>query len=423
MPSLLVSRAVSVCFAMSCWLTMSVVNASPTNAAPPPPAAPFAAATTLQPEEWARFAERFVRPDGRVVDVEKDGVSHSEGQSYGLLLALAAGDRHSFDSILAFTFANMRGRGDALVSWLYDKRQAEPVADRNNASDGDIVIAYALIGAAARWNEPRYTKLARPMIDDIGRRLLHRVDGLVLVRPGAFGFDTSANGDGPVVNLSYFVYGALLAFAAVDNRHPFLEAWQSGLILTQEALAHTGGHAPDWITVRSERRARPAAGFAMKSSYDAVRIPLFMMLGGRVPARYLAPFDRTFNVEGRGAPADIDLATGRTLGEMNDPGYRTIAALTACAARGVPIPARLQRFRPTTYFGSALHLIALSTARAHYPQCVEQAPQIARALPQAAPSPRTWRVSTRRQPGLAGLEFMRASQVRQPRPPQLVSGL
>jgi len=45
--------------------------------------------------------------------------------------------------------------------------------------------------------------------------------------------------------------------------------------------------------------------------------------------------------------------------------------------RGMPIPSRLQRFRTTTYFGSALHLMALSAARAHYPHCVNDTPRSA----------------------------------------------
>lgn len=370
MPQGSLRRLITACFGASVWLMMVLLTASPARPAAALPGLPQAGATTVEPHEWALFAARFVTAEGRVVDVENGGISHSEGQSYGMFLALQAGDQRTFDRILAFTFRRMRGRGDSLVSWRYDPREAEPVTDRNNASDGDILIAYALVGAAAQWNEPRYLTLARPMIRDIGRTLLYRRDGMVLLRPGAFGFDAGAHSEGPVVNLSYYVYGALLAFAAVDDRHPFFEAWQSGLMLTEEALSHTGGHAPDWITMREGRRARAARGFAMKSSYDAVRIPLFMSLGGRVPVRYLAPFDRSFNHTGNGLPPEVNLATGQRIGTMNDGGYRAIAALTACAVRGVPVPAALQRFRPTTYFSSALHLMALSAARSHYPHCV-----------------------------------------------------
>ena len=40
--------------------------------------------------EWRAYLAKFVTPDGRVVDNANGGVSHSEGQGYGLLFALGA---------------------------------------------------------------------------------------------------------------------------------------------------------------------------------------------------------------------------------------------------------------------------------------------------------------------------------------------
>jgi endoglucanase len=99
-----------------------------------------------------------------------------------------------------------------------------------------------------------------------------------------------------------------------------------------------------------------------------------MALGGRVPRSYFLPFDRAWNIEGNGAPKDFDLDAGRKVMDMNDAGYRAIAALTACVARGVRIPRALQRYRNTTYFSSSLHLLALSAARANHPRCVDETP-------------------------------------------------
>ena len=105
-------------------------------------------------------------------------------------------------------------------------------------------------------------------------------------------------------------------------------------------------------------------------SYDAVRIPLYMAMAGAVPARFLEPYDLAWNRKGGGAPVAYDLSRGRVLHVMGDPGYRAIAALVACAVRGERLPEVLLDFRPTTYFASSLHLLALATARRHYPQCL-----------------------------------------------------
>lgn len=337
-------------------------------------AAQAGAGSLVTTSEWRAYTSRYLEPSGRIVDIEKDGVSHSEGQGYGMLLAVYANDEETFQRIAHFTFAKMRGRSDGLVSWLYDPRAYPRISDTNNASDGDVLIAYALVQAAVRWNDARYLEQATPLIDAIGRHLLVRHDDMVLLRPAAFGFDRGNHHDGPIVNLSYFIYGAFPLFAEIDDRHPWIEAWQSGLMLTTRSLAGRRDLAPDWITLREDRYLQPARGFAKKSSYDAVRIPLYMMLGGRVPTEYLAPFDTAWNQRGNGAPIDYDLRRDRKIMDMNDLGYRAIAALTACAVRGEAMPASLTRFRTTTYFASSLHLLTLAAARAHYPSCIAPEP-------------------------------------------------
>ncbi|MEM7696392.1 MAG: glycosyl hydrolase family 8 [Pseudomonadota bacterium] len=361
--------------AMICALGFQLGTAGETNANPSfsNPRA-LTVPTSLAPHEWQAFTDRFVAGDGRVIDVEKQGVSHSESQAYGMLLAVKADDQATFDQILDFTFRKMRGRGDGLISWLYNPRAFPQIVDRNNATDGDVIVAYALVKAALKWDEPRYVRLATPLIEAIGRHLLKDEGEHVIVRPAAFGFGRQHHTDGPVVNLSYYIYDALHLFAHLNDRYPFAQAFESGLELTATAMARSGGYAPDWITLRRDRRYRPAHGFAKKSSYDAVRIPLYMALGGRVSAEHFVPFDRAWNVDGNRAPQDFDLHAGRVIMDMNDPGYRAIAALAACAARNVPMPPSLQRFRPTTYFGSALHLMALSAARVSFPHCVQGAP-------------------------------------------------
>lgn len=326
--------------------------------------------TTITPVEWAQYRTRFVDQSGRVIDIEKNAVSHSEGQGYGLLLAVRADDRATFDQILRFTTENMRARSDGLISWIYNPQAYPRITDGNNATDGDILIAYALVTAAVKWDDARYIAVAYPMIDAIGRLLLERRDGLVRLRPAAYGFDEN-HPDGPVVNLSYYIYGAFLLFSAVDDRYPWIEAWQSGLQLTAAATAGREKLVPDWITMRHDRYLAPAEGFARKSSYDAVRIPLYMALGGRVPAEYIAPFDNAWNIRGRGMPKDYDLTADREIMDMNEPGYRAIAALSACAARGMPIPPALRTFHVRRYFSSSLHLLALSAVRSNYPHCID----------------------------------------------------
>ena len=269
-----------------------------------PPAA-SAQPALVTAHEWASYTARYLDRSGRIVDVVKNGVSHSEGQGYGLLLAVYANDEATFRRILRFTFNEMRGRGDGLISWLYNPRAYPPVTDTNNASDGAILIAYALVQAAMQWNDARYLADAEPLIDAIGRHLLVRHGDKVLLKPAAFGFDRHTHRDGPVVNLSYFVYGAFPLFAQINTRYPWIEAWQSGLMLTAQSLSGREALAPDWVSLRGDRYLKPASGYAKKSSYDAVRIPLYLVFSGVVPRPQLLPFDRAWNGPGAQGPAVI----------------------------------------------------------------------------------------------------------------------
>jgi endoglucanase len=115
---------------------------------------------SISPADWEAYRSRFVEDNGRVVDTANGNISHSEGQGYGLLLALAAADRRSFEQIWTFTFTELLIRDDGLAVWKWDPASKPRVTDRNNASDGDILIAYALAKAGTAWQEPRYTTAA-----------------------------------------------------------------------------------------------------------------------------------------------------------------------------------------------------------------------------------------------------------------------
>jgi len=326
------------------------------------------ATVSVTAAEWQRFAGHFVLPSGRVVDREGGAISHSEGQGYGMLLAVAAGERADFDRIWRFTHDNLRVRDDALFGWLWDPFQ-DRVADTNNASDGDILIAYALLKAAARWGEARYLTDAIPIIDAIAQLLLREAGGRIVVVPGHYGFDPGVHRDGPVVNLSYWVYGAFKLFAVVRPNHPWAALAQNGLALTDRTIRKRIGLPPDWLSL-AEAPARPLSVARSRRSYDAVRIPLYMAMDRAVPSPQLTPFDEAWNLAAGGTPLTDAGQREASPRPMLDPGYRMVAALVACARRGVAIPQPLRRFRPTTYYASALHLLALSATRADYPACL-----------------------------------------------------
>lgn len=153
----------------------------------------------------APFFRRYMRADGRIVDVENGGITHSEGQAYAMQIAYFADDPVVFERVWAFTRRNLK-RSDDLFAWRYSPERG--VTDTNDATDADLIISATLALAARRWGREDYFEQAKRTAQTIGRRLLATYDGKVLLLPGVEGFGTGQP-DSPVVNLSYYDFGAI----------------------------------------------------------------------------------------------------------------------------------------------------------------------------------------------------------------------
>ena len=79
-------------------------------------AAPPLGGTLQSPDLWQAYKSAFVSPGGRVVDNANGDISHSEGQGYAMLLAVAADDRSAFDEIWGWTRAQLMLREDGLAA-------------------------------------------------------------------------------------------------------------------------------------------------------------------------------------------------------------------------------------------------------------------------------------------------------------------
>jgi endoglucanase len=311
--------------------------------------------------EWESYRAAFVTDEGRVVDTGNGGISHSEGQGYGMLLAVLADQPAAFDAIWAFTRTELQVRDDGLVAWRWDPAAAPHVTDLNNASDGDLLIAYALDLAGRTWGRPQHAAAARALAGAIGAELVVRDDGRTLLLPAADGFGADDRPDGPVVNLSYWVFEALPVMARLDPGTDWAGLEAEGLRLLESARFGPRALPPDWLSV-AERPVRPARGFSAEHGYNAIRIPLYLIRAG-IGARPLV--ERL----GGGAPAIADLASGAAK-PLADPGYRVLGALVACWLSGTRFPEELATFVPTDYYPSTLHLLALAEARREMPQCL-----------------------------------------------------
>lgn len=310
---------------------------------------------------WDAYKLRFVR-DGRVLDLDNQGVSHSEGQGYGMLLAEAAGDRETFDRLLEWTDEQLL-RADGLFAWRFGTCPPEterervvatmgrafPVGDEcvndaNNASDGEILIAWALLRGAQRWAEPAYLERAGQIADATVRRSLVGWNDRVVLLPGVEGFEHPGQDERLgylVVNLSYWVFPALDALAAEYPEQPWAHLRGAGHALIR--VARFGEHAlpPDWLALDATGGGviGPAGGFDPVFGYNAVRIPLHLVWGRqRWESDDLEPFLAWWSVpeDGRFA-AWVDLETGGEAGYRASAGVQAIAQLVRALASGTPV--------------------------------------------------------------------------------------
>lgn len=323
-------------------------------------AAPAGAGTlplegSISAGDWQAYRDRFVMADGRVVDDANGGISHSEGQGYGLLLALSAGDRGTFERIFDFTRNQLLIRDDGLAAWKWDPDANPHVVDVNNASDGDILIAYALGAAGKAWGEPRYTEAATALADAIGANLLATVNDRVVLKPGSVGFAPGDRPDGAaVVNPSYWVFEAIPVLKQLAPDYPWDELARAGLEIAAAARFGKASLPADWVAI-TRKGLEPAAGFAALFGYNAIRIPLYLIRAG-LGVAFVEPYRQSWR---EGGPQVIDLETGTVREPLTDPGYRMVGALVACT-EGTPIPEDLLSFTPTAYYPSTLHLLGLS---------------------------------------------------------------
>ena len=315
--------------------------------------------------QWSNYRASFISRDGRVIDNANGGVSHSEGQGYGLLLAVAADDPDSFAAIWRWTSDHLGVRHDGLFAWKWEPGRGA-VADRNDATDGDVLVAWALAKAARRFGRSDYAFEARRIADAVAAAAVRpSAIGPVLL-PAQAGFGPADQPGGPVVNPSYWVFPAFRDFATLWPNSVWSELRTSGFKLLEAARFGPLGLPADWVAIGGAKLA-PARSFPPTFGYDAIRIPLYLAWDGDAPSVQLSAFARFSPASD---PSVIDVSTGSSGPSMGGVGYRAIFALSRCVTRGETVPPDLMTARDTLYYPETLRLLSISVIQERYPRCL-----------------------------------------------------
>lgn len=322
---------------------------------------------SLEAPLWQTYKQRFLEPSGRIVDNANGDISHSEGQGYGLLLAFFADSPSDFEQIWSFTKTELMVRNDGLSAWKWDPAATPHVTDLNNASDGDLLIAYALAMAGAAWDRQDYLRSAADLAKAILDNVVVERGGRVLLLPAAQGFDTGERPDGPVINPSYWIFEAFPIMAVLAPSQQWAKLQQDGEELLKAISFGPRNLPAEWVSLA--RQPKPAEGFAAEYGYNALRIPLYLL---RASTDDLATTRRllTGTTLESGELVIIDLANGEAKERLSDPGYQFVNHILACVSDGKSVPATARELTSELYYPATLHLLGLAYVVEKHPSCL-----------------------------------------------------
>ncbi|MGZ4232093.1 MAG: glycosyl hydrolase family 8 [Solirubrobacteraceae bacterium] len=221
------------------------------------------------------FLTRYVDPDGRVVRRDQGGDTVSEGQAYGMLLAVSLDDRSQFQTIWNWTERHLLLSDGLLASQWADGRV---VSDRP-ATDADIDAARALVLAGKRFGSDSLRSRGIEMARAVLRQETVQIGNATVLVAGPWARSSPA-----VVNPSYF---SPRAFADLERADP--DPRWNGIVASSRTIAAklaAGGRSlpPDWASVTAPvpAGANPigapnlptGGGPSPVSSFDAVRVAI-----------------------------------------------------------------------------------------------------------------------------------------------------
>jgi len=321
----------------------------------------------INPQAWGAYKAKFLDASGRIVDDANGNISHSEGQGYGLLLAYLANNPADFEQIWYFTRTELLLRDDGLAAWKWDPAVTPHVTDINNASDGDLLIAYALALAGSAWNRSDYIESAAKMAQALLSHVVVSSGGRTLLLPGASGFDSPDRKDGPIINPSYWVYEAIPIMALLAPSNAWQKLSDDGLSLLRSMKFGPRKLPGDWVSLN--RMPEPAKGFEAEFGYNSLRIPLYLVRAGISDKALLSRLRQGMTAED-GTLATISLASGKPKTLLSDPGYRIVNDVVACVTDGTKLPESSRQFEPSLYYPSTLHLLGLAFVGEKHPECL-----------------------------------------------------
>ncbi len=318
---------------------------------------------------WPIYKQRFLKSDGRIIDNANGNVSHSEGQGFAMLMAIAADDQKAFERIWHFTRKTLGVRRDGLFAWRYRSVGPLKKVDRNNATDGDLLIAWALLEAERAGFGNGYDRQAHKILTGIRKLVVGDAMFGNFLLPAVYGFSPAHQKGRYVLNLSYWVFPALERISALTGDQIWNRLSASGRKLLSATSYNRAGLPADWFALRRNSGAVEfAPKFGTEFSYNAVRVPLYLAWSGKAAPNRLHNF-RTHWIGRAGGLQRVNIRSNRAAGRFLEPGYHAVAAAVNCALDGQAFPASLRADPGKLYYPASLQVLSIIAVKQRYPEC------------------------------------------------------
>ncbi len=234
---------------------------------------PTTATTTPEAKNLAvAFLDRYVESNGRVVRWDQGGDSVSEGQGYGLLLAVAAHDAARFAAIWTWDKDNLQ-QPDGLFAYHWSNGA---VVGTGNATDADLDTAWALVLGATAFDQPSYKKAGLAVASAILANETVVSAGRIELVAGPWARHAPYS-----VDPSYFSPEAMVALAAAsgDGRWSQLAVNSQRLVYDLQGGDTTRSLPPDWAQLSASGTVTPSSppsgGGPPSYGLDAQRLPIW----------------------------------------------------------------------------------------------------------------------------------------------------
>lgn len=227
---------------------------------------------------YKRYMTTFSKKNGsdqmyiNTTDSTSSLMSLSESQGYGMVFTALAGKQSDYDKLLLF-FQKHQYSDTGLMAWKIN--MSSGISEDNNATDGDLWIAYSLFKAYDRWGDKSYLAAGKTLASDILKYDYNSKTEMLTTGNWA----TSGSTAYYVVRTS----DILPAFFTEINKYADDSRWSeinaSSLKIAQQvSAANDSGLFPDVVVYKDGQttlpKVSPLDGSSNYYSYNACRVPL-----------------------------------------------------------------------------------------------------------------------------------------------------